>query len=498
MIPITYIRSSSYNCHSMCPMKYFAEYTLGWTGKTGKKAAQGTVLHKVMEILAHIKLSEQLGKDYYEDEVFGKFSRDTTNLDNLIDTVYEYYSTMENHLIWGSVELKECRKWCHKALELNNGQFHPYNQTIVVPEQHFNIPINQDWAKYEYEVYNSTTQKTETVVGQLRLQGTIDLIIKNNEDTNEIIDYKGLPLDTPIPTINGWTTMEDIKVGDVIFDKDGKPTTVTGKSQVKHKNCFEIVFDDTSSVVCDDEHLWLLNDGSVKVITDLQKNDKIDVAKKLKNSTIIPEISPLSSTRTIIEINPVDKQHTQCIIVDSPSHTYLCTKNLIPTHNTGQRKNWATNEKKEYPDFYKDFQLRLYNYAHHVLFPDVKNVLTTIFFVNDGGPYTIALGLNDISETMDMVREKFEFIKNTIVPEVKYGFPCKTFCHLGKKTFEGTNVPSIIAKEKHVLTQPGEPLKMCDQIKYALEHRNIGLVIENMTKTDFEFDSYKAPGEVEE
>ena len=56
---ITYLRSSSYGCHDMCPMKYFLEYNLGWRGPSNIKAEKGTVVHKVLEILAIIKLKQQ-------------------------------------------------------------------------------------------------------------------------------------------------------------------------------------------------------------------------------------------------------------------------------------------------------------------------------------------------------------------------------------------------------------------------------------------------------
>ena len=56
---ITYFRSSSYNAHNMCPQQYFIEYNLGWRGLSGQKADKGTIVHKVLEILAFIKMYQQ-------------------------------------------------------------------------------------------------------------------------------------------------------------------------------------------------------------------------------------------------------------------------------------------------------------------------------------------------------------------------------------------------------------------------------------------------------
>lgn len=74
-------------------------------------------------------------------------------------------------------------------------------------------------------------------------------------------DYKGLALDTPIPTPTGWTNMGELKVGDKVFDAAGKPCKVTAKSEVHFRKCYRMRFDDGSEVVCDDEHLWVTTTG---------------------------------------------------------------------------------------------------------------------------------------------------------------------------------------------------------------------------------------------
>ena len=49
---VTYIRSSSYNNYDFCQMQYFLTYVLGHRSDSNKKADMGTMVHKVMEILA--------------------------------------------------------------------------------------------------------------------------------------------------------------------------------------------------------------------------------------------------------------------------------------------------------------------------------------------------------------------------------------------------------------------------------------------------------------
>lgn len=95
------------------------------------------------------------------------------------------------------------------------------------------------------------------------------LIVDKASSTAWVIDWKGLALDTPLPTPTGWTTMADVAVGDALFSESGDVCYVTGKSKVKTLPCYRITFDDTSTVVCDEEHLWKLADGSVQVVTKL-------------------------------------------------------------------------------------------------------------------------------------------------------------------------------------------------------------------------------------
>lgn len=77
---------------------------------------------------------------------------------------------------------------------------------------------------------------------------------------------KALALDTSLPTVRGWTTMADIRVGEQLFDEDGRPTTVTAVHAVMVGNpCYRVVFDDGSEIVADAEHLWLTNTHASRV-----------------------------------------------------------------------------------------------------------------------------------------------------------------------------------------------------------------------------------------
>jgi replicative DNA helicase len=68
---------------------------------------------------------------------------------------------------------------------------------------------------------------------------------------------KALALDTPIPTPRGWSTMGDLRVGDQVFDEQGRPCTVTFATPVQYDRvCYEVVFSDGERVIADADHQW--------------------------------------------------------------------------------------------------------------------------------------------------------------------------------------------------------------------------------------------------
>ena len=358
MIPVTYIRSSSYNTHDMCPMQHFSEYVLGWTGLSGLAADKGTIVHKFMEILAAWKKTHQDGKKTFKDDILGtctinkklnyfKVKKEKFDVDKLRDWVYNYYKEGCPHHDWKPADYRDIKLWCEMALTFNKGRFHPLEQNILVAEQHFDLEIQEDWATYDYPEYG--------LKGNLRIKGTIDLIVHDDDDTIEIIDYK-----------------------------------------------------------------------------------------------------------------------------------------------TGQCKNWATGERYTWESLHHSFQLRLYHYVASILFPD-KQIMTTIYYVKDGGPFTIPLGKEDIPETLRMLQEKFETIRDTEVPQVKKSWMCKRLCHQGKSTFEDTNVTPLVQQKNtsKFFSSYGETMCKCDQLLYTLEHRPVDVIIQNMTKEGHHVSNYKAPGEIE-
>ena len=250
----------------MCEQQYFFEYVLGWRGPSNKKADKGTIVHKVLEILAIIKQAQQNKDKTVVDDVVGKISVSKYNLDTIIEKVYKYYTEQFKHHAWETKDYKDCYNWVYKAINYHNGMFDPRNRTIVCPEQRFDIEIKKPWAAYKYETNN------EVLEGNLAIKGTIDLITKADDNTLEIIDWK-----------------------------------------------------------------------------------------------------------------------------------------------TGRRLDWATGSEKTQEKLEVDPQLRIYHYAIKQLYPDIDNIIVTIYFINDGGPFSVCFGPKDLVATESMLRDKFEQIKKRTI-----------------------------------------------------------------------------------
>lgn len=68
---------------------------------------------------------------------------------------------------------------------------------------------------------------------------------------------KAIPNDTVIPTPDGYKQVKDIRQGDLLFGKDGKPTTVLQiHPQKDKKQAYKVIFSDGREALCCEDHLW--------------------------------------------------------------------------------------------------------------------------------------------------------------------------------------------------------------------------------------------------
>lgn len=344
-VPITYFRSSSYSTHEGCEARYLIEYVLGWRGLTNVKTERGTIVHRVLEILGILKKAQQDGLGGVLLPDTGPIELDyKCNIDSLVDSVFGYHTNKVTHINWTKEDLDICHELVNKAITWNDGIFNPLNRVVVEPELHFDFEIDEDWAKYEYEING------EKIKGNLALKGTLDFTTDIGNNTIEYIDWK------------------------------------TGR-------------------------LW----------------------------------------------------------------------------------DWNKNKAKDYTTLQSDNQLLIYFYALTKLFPG-KSIVVTIFFINDGGPFSICFGKSDIKKVEDMLRRKFEYIKATKVPKLNRGYHCKAWCPCGKSTFEETGVKSIQEFRSGQIANKGNMMTKCDQISFEIGRKGIDRTINEYTNKGHDVDGYNAPG----
>jgi hypothetical protein len=172
-----------------CQHKTFLNYVLSLEEESGKGATLGTMVHKVMEILALCKLREQNNSmDIINDDVVGIVSptfnfKDSVEVFDLTDKVYDFYSNRSTKSY-----MPRDRKGVHKSVDIvldtMGGVYDPRKCHIFDAEKHFDFQLDMPWAKYEYEL------KGEKHQGVLSLKGTIDLIVDVGNNTIEVRDYK--------------------------------------------------------------------------------------------------------------------------------------------------------------------------------------------------------------------------------------------------------------------------------------------------------------------
>lgn len=332
----------------MCEQQYLFDYVLGHKSPSNKKADKGTIVHKVLEILAFVKYHQQQGNRSFTDDIVGEVYVDDYNLDGMIDSVYTYYTSAFTHHKWTPTDFKDCSKWTYKAINYENGMFDPRNRNILYPEQRFDITIDKPWAKYKYKT------KGETLEGQLAIKGTIDLITLPNKKTAEIIDWK-----------------------------------------------------------------------------------------------------------------------------------------------TGRRLNWATGEEKTQEKLEIDPQLMIYYYAVTKLYPEIESVIVTIFFINDGGPFSVCFDKKDMYKTEQLLKEKFKRIQRTVVPKLSKSWKCTKLCHYGKTTFEGTDIQPVTEYRDGMVTKVGECMTKCEQVAHDINVKGYENVIDEYTVPGYNVGHYKAPGSTE-
>tara|TARA_Y100001938_G_scaffold16328_1_gene20113 strand:+ start:12482 stop:13438 length:957 start_codon:yes stop_codon:yes gene_type:complete len=147
---------------------------------------------------------------------------------------------------------------------------------------------------------------------------------------------------------------------------------------------------------------------------------------------------------------------------------------------TGQRKDWATGEQKDYEKLSKDPQLLLYYYAISKLFPQYEQAIMSIFYIRDGGPFSLCFDESDQEYFLDKLRTRFFQIKNNQKPKpISYTqshWKCQKLCDYAKNDWEDSGV------------------NMCKYVHDMLNKDGIEKTTAECTKKGFNVGYYNAPG----
>lgn len=155
------------------------------------------------------------------------------------------------------------------------------------------------------------------------------------------------PLDAKVLTPSGWTTMGELKVGDLVIAGDGKPSKVLNIFPKGIKPVYKITTTDGRSTEACEDHLWLTKTsdsmeekGSIKstkeMMINFPKKNKLDYYIPYNNSGELTE-TDLLRYQKVNSITFSEEKEVQCILIDHPDHLYI-TDDFIVTHNTIEEK----------------------------------------------------------------------------------------------------------------------------------------------------------------
>lgn len=92
---------------------------------------------------------------------------------------------------------------------------------------------------------------------------------------------------------------------------------------------------------------------------------------------------------------------------------------------TGARKNFHTQEDIDEEVLTREIQPRLYHLAAYFLYPQYKNIITTFYYTNAGGPVTIAFSEDDLALTISTLYRFFTTVKGDTLMRRNRAWTCK-------------------------------------------------------------------------
>lgn len=166
----------------------------------------------------------------------------------------------------------------------------------------------------------------------------------------------------------------------------------------------------------------------------------------------------------------------------------------ITDYKTGKtRKDWNTGKEKDCITLKDDPQMRFYHYAMFNQFPNIKMLIATMFFTQAGGPFTVHFTKEDLPETEDMIRKKFEEIRACQKPRLTKTWKCEKLCPYSK-IWNEPQIHNIQEFRYGEVTPRGNTMSLCELAKFEIERKGIDRTIKEMTNEGFGIGQYSPPG----
>jgi hypothetical protein len=148
---------------------------------------------------------------------------------------------------------------------------------------------------------------------------------------------KLLPLETRIPTPEGWTTMGEIKVGQTLFDEFGKSCHVTNVFDIEQTpELYRFTFDDGTEIDSCKDHLWVTYDAKERVALLKRTKEFREKRKESRNNKDF-------CTAHRLFMSAIQKRDTNKKLLPIPTGTVRTTQEIVNTLRVGkeQRANHA-------------------------------------------------------------------------------------------------------------------------------------------------------------
>lgn len=258
---------------------------------------------------------------------------------------------------WQSENKKSCERGTKIHAQLENS-FYKKKKNIDLAKYQvggkFECIKDSTQLDLENGVYPEYLISWDSPSGKLHVAGQIDLIAKK-DNSIVILDWKGLPLDTEIPTLEGWSTIKDVQEGDTIFDKDGNPTKILHKSEVHHNPCYKITFDNGDTIVADHEHRWEISFSTSKsskyhgeyktqVMTTEEIATYLDSISEKRTSYNIPRIVNPKPIKLENKELPIDPYVLGCWLGDGSKQCGAITNETNNILEEIQRRGYALGD----------------------------------------------------------------------------------------------------------------------------------------------------------